>query len=383
MTKHAEGASVLVVDDDPQLLEICDAVLTEAGYRVALAGDGAAALAILAKQTFDVVLTDISMPGMNGLQLLRAVRRRDLDVPVLLMTGNPEMATAVEALEQGAMRYLVKPLTADEITGAVEKAVRLRRFAALKRQALTELGASGDRLVGDRAGLEAIFDRALETLWMAYQPIVSAGDGRVMVHEALVRTGEPTLAEPSALFHAAERLGRVPELGRAIRGRIAGAMNGVPKGARRLFVNLHPQELADDSLYSDPLSAKAGAIVLEVTERAPLDDLHDLRSRIGALRELGYQIAVDDLGSGYAGLNSFATLEPDVVKLDIALVRGVDEEPIKRKLVSSMTDLCRQLGIVVVAEGVETSAERDVLVHLKCDLLQGFLFGRPGPIADH
>jgi EAL domain-containing protein (putative c-di-GMP-specific phosphodiesterase class I) len=93
---------------------------------------------------------------------------------------------------------------------------------------------------------------------------------------------------------------------------------------------------------------------------------------------LGYRIAVDDLGAGYAGLNYLAMLEPDVVKLDIGLVRDIHKIPVKRKLVGSMIGLCRDLGIVVVAEGVETVEERDVLVELQCDLLQGFLFARPG-----
>lgn len=381
MTTLTAAGSVLVVDDNAQILDVCEAILTGAGYRVAVAGDGARAIKLLGDHQFDVILTDISMPGMDGLQLLRAVRERDLDVPVLLMTGNPEVGTAVAALEQGAMRYLLKPVGADELTEAVAKALHLRRFADLKRQAMAHLGAH-DMLVGDRAGLDAAFGRALDTLWMAYQPIVSAEDGRVFVHEALVRTDEATLPDPAALFHAAERLGRVAELGRAIRLRVATSMNGTVGGGRRLFVNLHPQELADESLFSDLLSTKAAAVVLEVTERASLDELHDLRSRVRALRDLGYQIAVDDLGAGYAGLNSFATLEPEVVKLDMTLVRGVDEQPIKRKLVSSMTDLCRQLGILVVAEGVETASERDALVDLKCDLLQGYLFGRPTPSAE-
>jgi EAL domain-containing protein (putative c-di-GMP-specific phosphodiesterase class I) len=370
----------MVVDDDPDLLEVCEAILSDAGHRVAVAQDGAQAIALLAKSRFDVVLSDISMPRMDGLQLLRAVRARDLDVPVLLMTGNPNLESAVEALEHGALRYLMKPVGADELCRAVAKALNLRRMASLKREALAHLGANDDRMLGDRAGLEASFERALSTLWMAYQPIVSAGDGTVQVHEALVRTEEEALSEPTALFRAAERLGRVAELGRAIRLRVSASLDGAGPG-RRLFVNVHPRELADDSLFSDALASQARAVVLEVTERASLDDLDDLRARVRTLRDLGYQIAVDDLGAGYAGLSSFAALEPEVVKLDMALVRGVDEQPIKRKLVSSMTELCRQLGILVVAEGVETTGERDALVDLKCDLLQGYLFGRPAPIT--
>ncbi len=95
------------------------------------------------------------------------------------------------------------------------------------------------------------------------------------------------------------------------------------------------------------------------------------------LRELGFRIAVDDLGAGYAGLSSFALLEPDIVKLDMTLVRDVDRSSVKQKLVASMASLCRDMGLLTVAEGVETQAERDTLIHLGCDLLQGFYFARP------
>jgi EAL domain-containing protein (putative c-di-GMP-specific phosphodiesterase class I) len=93
---------------------------------------------------------------------------------------------------------------------------------------------------------------------------------------------------------------------------------------------------------------------------------------------MGFRIAIDDLGAGYAGLTSFATLEPEFVKLDMSLVRDVDRNPTKEKLIRSMTSLCKDLGMMVVAEGVETLAEREVLERLGCDLLQGYLLAKPG-----
>jgi EAL domain-containing protein (putative c-di-GMP-specific phosphodiesterase class I) len=106
-----------------------------------------------------------------------------------------------------------------------------------------------------------------------------------------------------------------------------------------------------------------------------------LRDRVARLRALGYRIAVDDLGSGYAGLATFALLEPDLVKLDMSLIRDVDRHPLRRRLVDAMVELCRGLEIVLVAEGIETEAERTALAEAGCDLLQGFLIGRPGPLA--
>ena len=151
-------------------------------------------------------------------------------------------------------------------------------------------------------------------------------------------------------------------------------------------MNLHSLDLVDEALFSGDsrLSAHAGKIVLEVTERVPLDTVPGVRERVRSLRDLGYRIAIDDLGAGYAGLTSFAALEPDIVKLDMALVRGVDREPVKRKLVGSMTTLCKGLGILVVAEGMETASERTALTDAGCDLLQGFLVGHPrGLSAGH
>jgi len=371
---------VLIVDDEAQLLAAYAEMLRDAGFAVETADDGATAMELFAKDAFDAVLTDINMPGLDGLHFLRWLRERDLDVPVLIMTGNPRLETAVLALEHGALRYLLKPVREEDLVGAVASAVRLHRMAELKREALTHLGAH-DKLLGDRAGLEARFSRALGSVWMAYQPIVRAADGSLVAHEALVRTGERTLLDPSALLDAAERLGRMQELGRAVRSDVAGFIG---RGRHDVFVNLHALELTDEALFAkdSPLAGKAKSVVLEITERAPLDRIKDLRQRIASLRALGYRIGIDDLGAGYAGLTSFAALEPDVVKIDMALVRGVDREPIKRRLIGSMAGLCKELGTLVVAEGIETSSERDVLVDLGCDLLQGFLFGKPGEVVD-
>ena len=366
---------ILVVDDEADLLDLLAENLRRAGYAVDTAADGGAAKEALAKNRYDVVLSDIVMPGMNGLELLRRVREQDFDLPVLLMTGSPGLDTAVQALEEGALKYLVKPVHDDELRQAVERAVHLGRIARLKREALIHLGFD-DRHLGDRAGLEIALGRAFGSLWMAYQPIVVARSGQLFGYEALVRSSERTLGVPTALFDAAERLGRVRQLGRAIRDEVA---KSLPTMATDIFVNLHGQELGDDSLYaaSSLLNSRARQIVLEITERESLEGIPDLRARIATLRRMGFRIAVDDLGAGYAGLTSFAALEPDIVKLDSALTNGVENQPLKRNLIGSMVGLCKSLGILVVAEGIETEGDRDVVVDLGCDLLQGFLLGRP------
>ncbi len=148
-----------------------------------------------------------------------------------------------------------------------------------------------------------------------------------------------------------------------------------------LFVNLHTHDLLDEDLFERdrPLARIAPQVVLEITERASLHHIHDLQARIGRLRDMGFRIAVDDLGAGYAGLTSFAHLEPEVVKLDMSLVRNVHAQPTKQTLVRTMIAMCHELGMQVVAEGIETPEERDAILEAGCDLMQGYLFARPGP----
>ena len=181
------------------------------------APDGKVAGEILRNERFDAVLSDISMPTVDGIELLRTVREYDLDIPVILMTGTPEVRTAIKALEHGALRYLTKPIDNHALVEEIGYAVRMCRIARLKREALAHVGDL-DKFVGDRAGLESRFRRALEKVAMAYQPIVSWAKQEVYAYEALVRTSEPTLPHPGALFDAAERIGRLRDLGRAIRG---------------------------------------------------------------------------------------------------------------------------------------------------------------------
>jgi EAL domain-containing protein (putative c-di-GMP-specific phosphodiesterase class I) len=301
------------------------------------------------------------------------------------MTGGPAVQSAVEAMEYGAHRYLIKPIDPAHLEDVLARAVRLHQMARVRREALEQYRAGG-RQLGDRASLDARFDRALDSIWIAYQPIISWSRRSLFAHEALVRNEEPTLRNPGDLFDAAERLDRLHELGQMIRARVAQTMHDIPTTGQ-VFVNVHTADLQDASLFdvNSPLSAFASRVVLEITERAALDQIKDLMTRMAQLRTMGYRIAVDDLGAGYAGLTSFAQLEPEVVKVDMSLVRGVDSSPTKQKLLGSIINLCRDLQIQIIAEGIETEPERDTLVRLGGDLCQGYLFARPGkpfPIAN-
>ncbi len=367
-------SAILVVDDDEEFMRACVRVLEAWGYLVSRAMTSEAALQMAGERTFDAILTDINLPGSSGLDVLRVVRSRDKDVPVILMTGGPELETARLAVEWGAQSYLIKPLAMPQLKEVLERTIRAYHLARRQRQIL----AVSDRLARETEALRAQFGRALDGLWMAYQPIVSWSQKSVVAYEALMRSTDPTLHLPIDILNVAESLGEVHTLGHKTRGLIAEVMEH-HRDLPGVFINLHVLDLLDEQLYApdSPLRPFASRIHFEITERMAIEKIPDTHDRIERLRKLGYKIAVDDLGEGYSGLNSFADLEPDAVKLDMSLIRGIERTPTKRRMVHALASLCRELGTPLVAEGVETQAELDVLIDLGADWLQGFLFARP------
>ena len=371
--------SVLVVDDNVELARAIERLLSRNGFHVVRADSGQSAVRALMRESFDAVVTDIEMPGMTGVDLLGAVRAYDLDVPVILMTGAPTIESAIEAVSLGALQYLQKPTSNDVLLKAVERASSVHRAARVKRDAVRRIS---EQVGPDRetAALQVRLDRAIETMRVLFQPIVSSREQRVFGYEALMRTDEPSLHDPGAVLSAAERLDRLPDVGRRMRALSAAAFEHAPRGTL-LFVNLHTKDLLDPTLYDSdaPLAEFADRVVLEITERAALGEVHDLKRRVSVLRYLGYRLAVDDLGAGYSGLSSFVTLEPEIVKLDMSLVRDVHRSDVQRKLIGSMTRMCGEMGVRVIAEGIELEEERLGLLEAGCDLMQGYLHGRPGP----
>lgn len=365
---------ILVVEADPD--RPATHALEQAGFSVHATRDGIEGSQWLASTTFDAVLSDVVLRGLGGIDLLRYAREHDGDIPVLLMTGAPDIETAAAAVEHGAFQYLLKPLANGRLVDAVDKAVRACRAARAKSQALQAMQEL--ETVETNARLDrGRWDNALKTLWMAYQPIVLPS-GKLYAYEALVRSEEPTMRGAGDLLDMAEALDTLLPLGRTIRSRV-GQFAAETAGKHYLFVNLHADDLLDETLTArdEALAQVAPAVVLEITERAALHDIEEAKIKMAELRSMGFRIALDDLGAGYAGLTSFAHLHPEIVKLDMALVRDIDKDPVKRKLVKSVTEVSRDIGTIVVGEGVETEGERDTLIELGCHLLQGYLFGKP------
>jgi EAL domain-containing protein (putative c-di-GMP-specific phosphodiesterase class I) len=370
----AASDTILVVDDDQAFLSACTRMLGLWGYAVLQAPGGEEALRLLHERAVDAILCDINLPGMSGVEVLRAVRSRDRDVPFILMTAGPELETARLAVEWGAQSYLIKPLPLPQLKELLQRTVQSYHFVRSQRKMLDV----SERFVLETQVMREHFEKAVAGMWMAFQPIVSWSKKSVVAYEALLRTTYEPLRYPSDIIHVAESLGEIHNLGQKTRAMIADVLGKHPE-LPGVFVNLHVLDLLDEQLYSEAsaLLPFANRIHFEITERMALEKISDLRQRIERLRKHGYRIAVDDLGEGYSGLNSFAVLEPEAVKLDMSLIRGIDRASTKRRMVQTLATLCGELGTPLVAEGVETQSELATLIDLGADWFQGFYFARP------
>jgi EAL domain-containing protein (putative c-di-GMP-specific phosphodiesterase class I) len=362
---------IAVVDDDAMVANTLTTLLTRDGYTVAKFGSAGDALDYLGRERVDAVLSDVSMPGMTGLELLEKLRAVAPDVPVVFVTGAPRIEDTIRAMELGAFRYLMKPIDRDAVRSVMAEAVKWGRLAR---------ATSENPALEDRAKLEASFSRVMTSVKMVYQPIVSTNERTAFGYEALMRSAEPALPSPPDVLDAAEKLGRLHSLGRQLRSIVASQAGAQPFD-HAFFVNLHSADLADPDLFdaAAPLSAFAKSVVLEITERASLEGIAAVDKRLETLRDMGYRIAVDDLGAGYAGLSYFARLSPDVVKIDMSLTRGIERDAIKQRVVGSMCQLARDLDMLVVAEGIETEEEFSCVSKLGADLVQGYVVAKPGP----
>jgi EAL domain-containing protein (putative c-di-GMP-specific phosphodiesterase class I) len=147
-----------------------------------------------------------------------------------------------------------------------------------------------------------------------------------------------------------------------------------------LFINVDPHDFTDPAFTEMDLDVPdPSRVVLEITERTAIKDYPKFRGRLKDFRERGYRFAVDDAGSGYAGLGSIANLEPDFIKLDISLINCIDANFIKQNLVETMVRFANDQKAKVIAEGVERAEEYETVKQLGVHLVQGFFLHPPAP----
>jgi EAL domain-containing protein (putative c-di-GMP-specific phosphodiesterase class I)/GGDEF domain-containing protein len=213
-------------------------------------------------------------------------------------------------------------------------------------------------------------------VYVDYHPIVYADTEEIFGYEALARGVMRTLRSPEVMFEVAEEADLIWELSRLCRSRAFEGLDTYLKDNELLFVNVDPHDFSDPNFGTEAVT-RPERVVLEITERTAIKDYPKFRERLKVLREKGYRFAVDDAGSGYAGLGSIANLEPDFIKLDISLITAIDTNFIKQNLVETLVRFANDHGAMVIAEGVERAEEFMMVRNLGVHLVQGFFLHRP------
>jgi EAL domain-containing protein (putative c-di-GMP-specific phosphodiesterase class I) len=251
---------------------------------------------------------------------------------------------------------------ADLVTERIESDMLALRERELKRQRLSKA-------------------MAIRQPAIVYQPIFDLADMRVCGWECLSRFNLEPGRTPDVWFQEAAEVGMGMELEcHAIRAALAGL--AVFPSQMYLAINCSPQLVLSRRLDGLLAGYPGERIVLEITEHAVVEDYRLLQLALEGPRQRGMKVAIDDAGAGYASMRHILQLRPDMIKLDISLTQGIDLDPQRRAMASALVAFARETGSTIVAEGVETVHELDMLKRLGADKVQGFLLGHPLPLSD-
>lgn len=217
-----------------------------------------------------------------------------------------------------------------------------------------------------------------------FQPIVSLKNGEILGYEALSRiTLEKTEITTDKLFDMAERLGQVWNLEKLCRTKALKAAVDKPRKTK-LFLNVDANVILDQEFvcgFTRDFLGKYGLrskdIVFELTERSFVDDKTVFQRGVNHYKEQGYEIAIDDVGSGYSNLNRISCVEPQYIKIDMELIRNIHMSKTKKSMVRIMEHFCREMGCILIAEGIETKEELKTLIELGVPYGQGYFFQKP------
>jgi len=364
---------VLLIDDEAMILRLETTILERAGYEVETAHDGHEGLGIAARRPFDVAIVDYDMPSIDGLDVLRELRDLQPHCQRILCSGNLNLPVVMEAVNRGEIsRVIQKPVTPHELLETVNDSIAARERAAQLQRNVRDAMSTSSRIAIE----ECLHDDILQ---LALQPIVRAEDSSVVAFEALIRSSHETLGTPMDVLRAAEEHGLLARLGKVVAARAAEWLDRLPSHLQ-LFLNLHPKELTDPSALTgrlDILQHYAPRVVVEITERTYMLDLQSWSESVQLLSDRGFSLAVDDLGSGYNSLAVLAELQPGYIKVDMSIVRSVDRDPRKQRLIEMLARFASSTDALLIAEGIETAEEAGALRNCGTHLMQGYFFGRP------
>jgi len=364
---------LLLIDDDRDFLEMMRFVFENANYRVLIAPSPEDGLAKAREAHPDLIVLDLNMPKMSGHEVCKTLKGdvATLPIPVIMLTSQKETLDKVQAFNLGVSDYIGKDAPFEEILVRVRSVIK----RSYPETSLLSKQERDNRIME----LRQIIDQ--KNVRTVYQPIVNMKNRTPIGYEALARGPKATYFEnPINLFTLATDSHMSFELDSLCLNLAVKRAEPFLKDSL-LFLNADPAVILSEYLKNLEFLKNSpippAQICIEISERTFISNFQEFARQLRILKPLGVMIVIDDLGEGYSSLKIIAELNPDFIKVDMSLVRGVDSDAVKQSLIRVICELTKQINSRLIAEGVETEAECQTLLTLGVELGQGYLFAKP------
>jgi EAL domain-containing protein (putative c-di-GMP-specific phosphodiesterase class I) len=381
---------VLIADDEPELrVALAELLSHEDGLElVGSAGDAEEAIVLATECRPHVALVDVKMPAGGGPRAARGILRASPETRVIALSAFEDRQTVLEMIRAGAVGYLAKGTAGEIIVHSIAQVARggtslsAGAMDDVVRELSSQLRREEIELEGRVARVERIRRFASgRGLSIVFQPILDLRTRALVGMEALARFDALLHRRPDEWFAEAHELELGVELELAALRKAVAALPRMPEllDGPYLSVNCsHRAAMSEDVALL--LAPHAARVVVEITEHERVEDYALLAQALERLRSEGARIAIDDAGAGFASLRHTLQIAPDMVKVDISLTRDIDKDRAKRALASALISFADEMGMQIIAEGIETKAELDTLMELGVAFGQGFYLAKPAPL---
>ena len=366
---------VLLVDDEKNLTRMLCMLLETRGYNVEVAYTAEEALQKVSPE-YDIIILDLVLPDLSGFEVCRELKQssKTSHIPIIMLSAHSLNEDKVEALYLGADDFISKPCEHEELFARMEAVLRRGRQFHASDTSLTPKTTICE--------LRKILDDAL--IIPHFQPIYILKPFQLYGLEILTRPANPiTFKNPEALFEAALQYGLYSEL-EILSWSLALSLLSKHITDEKVFLNCNPYFIESAQFLRvkamlDKNKIPTQNVILEITERSAISDFKLFYEQLKNYRNYGFRFAVDDVGGGYASLESIIETKPEVVKIDHHIIKGVRNDSYKQSIVKFIVSFCQENKIMSVAEGIERAEDLDLLLELGVDAGQGYHLFKPTP----
>ncbi|HEV8564292.1 MAG TPA: EAL domain-containing protein [Actinomycetota bacterium] len=373
-----ESIRVLVAEDEPQVREVLEALIaTDARLRfVGAAEEAEAAIELAASVQPDVALVDVRMPGGGGVRAAREIVRRSPTTKVIAVSAFEDAETILSMLHAGARFYVSKTDPTDQILEAIHRAVDDGEQPKNEIERIVRAFDDWMDRRGDRPSLDELRKARIGevlrpgALGVRFERVVDLSTGGVVGEEAIPVFPHDMERSPLELFADAQAVDLLTRLELTFVQAALDALDRVPHD-RWISLSVSLSTAGSAELLDLLSEAPPERVVLQLTELEPVNDRERLERSITRWRASGVRIAIDDVGPGIASLRDLVRIRPDFVKLDTSVIRGIEDDLSRQRLVRALLSIAEDLGSTVIAKGADTAAAVETLVRLGSRLAQG------------